>query len=106
MYCTKFKCVVFEWFSLHSRALSGKRHHEKMQGVTGCTFILAGNLLFTFYILALTSMSLRDFPFLLEMIGGSLKFGELLFLLKDPFFTEFPSSYHSQGSNEIKMAPK
>ena len=27
----------------------------------------------TFYILALMSMSFRDFPFLWEMIGGSLK---------------------------------
>ena len=31
---------------------------------------------------------------------------EALFLLKDSFFTEFPSSYHNKGSNEIKMAFK
>ena len=29
VYCAKFKCVVFEWFHWHSRALSGKSQHEK-----------------------------------------------------------------------------
>ena len=37
---------------------------EKMQGVTGRTSIPEWNLVLTFYILALTSMSFRDFPFL------------------------------------------
>ena len=37
---------------------------EKMQGVTDRTSIPEWNLVLTFYILALTSMSFRDFPFL------------------------------------------
>ena len=44
-----------------------------MQAVTGRTSIPAWNLVLTFYVLALTSMAFRDFPFLLEMIGSSLK---------------------------------
>ena len=41
-----------------------RRKHEKMQGVIGRTSIPAWNFVLTFYILALTSMSFRDFPFL------------------------------------------
>ena len=37
---------------------------EKIQGVTGRTSIPALSLVLTIYILALTSMSFRDFPFL------------------------------------------
>ena len=44
-----------------------------MQAVTCRTSIPAWNLVMTFCILALTSMYFRDFAFLLEMIGGSLK---------------------------------
>ena len=50
---------------------------KKTQGVTGHTrvnIINSGEDLYrTFYSFALTSRSLTDFPFLYEMIGGSLK---------------------------------
>ena len=41
-----------------------RRKRKKMRGVTGRTTIPAGNLVLNVYILALTSMSFRDFPFL------------------------------------------
>ena len=41
--------------------------------MTGRTISTGVKYLRTFYIFALTSISLRDFPFLKDMIGGSLK---------------------------------
>jgi len=41
--------------------------------VTGHTISTGVKHLSTFYIFALTSISFKDFPFLKDMMGGSLK---------------------------------
>lgn len=59
-------------FSLNRDKPQMARLFQKMQGVTVCTSIPVWILVLTFYIWALTKLSFKHFPFLKEMIGGSL----------------------------------